>query len=104
MSTELDIIGITYVFDYGDYSFDITIKSEDILHWELSEGTIEEPTSGENSYIASKIAKDIIFLSWKEESGFQVFNVMNLNTGELISHASADEIFLNPGKVTVRKK
>jgi len=98
-----NITGNTYLFDYGDYAYDITITSDKSLHWKLVKGSFEGPDNGDNSYLSSKIADGIIFLSWKEESGYQFYNLMNLNTGKLITHANADGMFVNMGTVSLKK-
>lgn len=98
-----DIIGKTYLFDYGSYAYDITITSDKSLHWKLVKGSFEGPDKGDNQYLSSKIADGIIFLSWKEKSGYQFYNLMNLNTGKLTTHADADGMSINMGKVSLKK-
>lgn len=97
------IIGKTYLFDYGDFAYDVTISSEKSLHWKLVKGSFEgSPDSGDNHYLLSKIANGIIFLSWKEESGMQYYNVINLKTGKLTTHGN-DGTYVNTGKVSTKK-
>ena len=98
-----DIVGKTYLFDYGDYAYDITITSDKSLHWQLVKGSFEGPSTGNNPYLASQIADNVLFISWKEESGYQFYNVMDLNTGKLTTHADADGMSINMGKVTLKK-
>jgi len=98
-----DIVGKTYLFDYGDYAYDITITSDKSLHWKLAKGSFEGPSTGDNPYLSSKIADGVVFISWKEESGYQFYNVMDLNTGKLTTHANADGLSVNMGKVTLKK-
>ena len=97
------IVGKTYLYDYGDYAYNITVTSKDSLHWQLVKGSFEGPNKGVNPYIASQISDGIIFLSWKEESGYQFFNIMNLNTGILTTHADTDGMFINMGKVSLKE-
>jgi len=98
-----NIIGKTFLFDYGGYAYDITITSKKSLHWKLVKGSFEGPDKGDNPYLASKIADGIIFLSWKEKSGYQFYNLINLNNGKLTTHANADGMFVNMGTVTLKK-
>ena len=98
-----DIVGKTYLFDYGDYAYDITITSDKSLHWKLAKGSFEGPSTGDNPYLSSKIADGIVFISWKEESGYQFYNVMDLNTGKLTTHANADGLSVKMGKVSLKK-
>lgn len=98
-----DIVGKTYLFDYGEYAYDITITSDKSLHWKLVKGSFEGPSTGDNLYLASTIADGVLFISWKEESGYQFYNVMDLNTGMLTTHANADGMSVNMGKVTLKK-
>jgi hypothetical protein len=98
-----DIVGKTYLFDYGDYAYDITITSDKSLHWKLAKGSFEGPSTGDNPYLSSKIADGIVFISWKEESGYQFYNVMDLNTGKLTTHANADGMSINMGEVSLKK-
>jgi hypothetical protein len=98
-----DIVGKTYLFDYGEYAYDITITSDKSLHWKLVKGSFEGPSTGENPYLSSKIADGIFFISWKEESGYQFYNIMDLKTGKLTTHANADGMSINMGEVSLKK-
>ncbi|MCI5125398.1 MAG: hypothetical protein D3925_13225 [Candidatus Electrothrix sp. AR5] len=98
-----DIIGKTYLFDYGEYAYDITITSDKSLHWKLVKGSFEGPSTGDNPYLSSTIADGVLFISWKEASGYQFYNVMDLKTGKLTTHANADGMFVNMGKVSLKK-
>lgn len=98
-----NIIGKTYLFDYGSYAYEITIISNKSLNWKLVKGKFEGPDEGNNSYLSSQIEDGIIYLSWKEESGMQFYNLMNLKTGKLTTHANADGMFVNMGTVSLKK-
>ncbi len=98
-----DIVGKTYLFDYGEYAYDITITSDKSLHWKLVKGSFEGPSTGDNQYLSSTIADNVLFISWKEESGYQFYNVMDLNTGKLTTHANADGMSINMGQVSLKK-
>ena len=100
---EPSIIGKTFLFDYGSYAYDITITSNKSLHWKLVKGSFEGPDQGNNSYLSSKIDDGIIFISWKEESGMQFYNLMDLNTGKLTTHANAGGMSVNMGTVSIKK-
>lgn len=97
------LVGKTYLFDYGDYAYDITITSEKSLHWSLVKGSFKGPKNGDNPYLLSEIADGVVFISWKEESGMQFYNVINWKTGKLTTHADADGMFLNTGTVLLKK-
>lgn len=98
-----NIAGETYLFDYGSYAYEITIASDEFLKWKLVKGEFDGPEKGSNSYLSSQIADGIIFLSWAEESGMQFYNIMNLNSGVLTTHANAHGLFINMGTVSIRK-
>ncbi|MDM8566947.1 hypothetical protein QUF74_15020 [Candidatus Halobeggiatoa sp. HSG11] len=100
-----NIVGKTYLFDYGSYAYDITITSDKSLHWQLVKGTFEGPDKGNNPYLSSQIVDGIIYLSWKEESGMQFYNLMDLNTGKLTTHANllSDGMFINMRTVSLKK-
>ncbi|RLW69810.1 MAG: hypothetical protein B6D71_08860 [gamma proteobacterium symbiont of Stewartia floridana] len=98
-----NIVGKTFLYDYGDYAYEITITSDESLHWKLVKGSFEGPDAGNNPYLASQIGNGIIFLSWKEESGYQFYNLMNLNSGKLTTHANASGMSINMGTVSVKK-
>jgi len=82
------IIGKVFLFDYGQSSYSISIKSESELHWELIKGEHPGPQKGNEKYHVSKISDGIIFISWIESSGLGLYNVMNFNTNELTTHGS----------------
>lgn len=98
-----DIVGKTYLFDYDEYAYDITITSDKSLHWKLVKGSFEGPKTGDNPYLVSQIADGLVFISWKEASGYQFYNVMDLKTGKLTTHANADGMSVNMGKVSLKK-
>jgi len=98
-----DIIGKTYLFDYQDYAYEIEIKSAESLHWRLVKGAFEGPKEGSNPYLASRIADGILFISWIEESGMQFYNLMDLNSGTLTTHANVEGLFINMGKVSLKR-
>lgn len=102
-NTKPNIVGKTYLFDYGAYAYDITITSDKLLHWKLVKGTFEGPDNGNNPYLLSEISDGIIFISWKEESGYQFYNLLNFNTGTLTTHANADGMSVNMGTVSLKK-
>ena len=98
-----DIVGKTYLFDYDEYAYDITLTSDKSLHWKLVKGSFEGPKTGDNPYLVSQITDGLVFISWKEESGYQFYNVMDLKTGKLTTHANADGMSVNMGKVSLKK-
>ncbi len=102
IDVDLKIVGKTYLYDYGEYAYDITINSKKSLHWQLVKGSFEGPDKGDNPYIASNISDGVIFLSWKEESGYLFSNIMNLNTGKLTTHGITDGLYINMGKVSLK--
>ncbi|MCX4028489.1 hypothetical protein H0A36_15375 [Endozoicomonas sp. SM1973] len=99
-----NIVGKTYLYDYGSYAYEITITSKESLHWELVKGNFEGPSTGNNSYLSSQITENIIYLSWEEESGYKFYNLMDLNTGKLTTHADTGEenLFINMGVVSLK--
>ena len=78
--------------------------SKDVLNWKLVKGKFEGPATGKNPYVASKIGNGLVYLSWKEESGYQFFNLMDFNTGTLTTHADVGDknLSINMGKVTIK--
>jgi hypothetical protein len=67
-----NIIGKTYLFEYGDYAYDITISSDNSLHWKLVKGSFEGPDNGDNPYLLSKIADGIIFFRGKKKVEYSI--------------------------------
>lgn len=96
----INIIGKTFKFDYGDSAYAIFIKSDTILHWKLIKGEYEGIHEDDETYYLSHIADNIIFLSWVEASGLGLYNILNFNTNELTTHArESKETFINKGTV-----
>lgn len=100
--SQTDIVGQQYVIDYGAYAYEITVTSAESLHWQQIKGEADGPSSGDNPYLLSHIADGVIFLSWIEQNGMAFYNLMNFNTGKLITHANAGGSFINVGTVSVK--
>ena len=54
--------------------------------------------AGTTLYSLSPVGNGLIFVSWVEASGLGLGNVMNLDTGELVTHArDGSRIHINRG-------
>ena len=92
------IIGKTFDFDYGESAYSISIKTDSELHWELTKGEYPGPQKGDEKYYVSKVSDGIVFISWVENSGLGLYNIMNFNTHELITHAREKGVtYINKG-------
>jgi len=96
------MIGQTYLFDYGDSAYEIKIIDDKTLNWKLVKGEYSGPHEDNDNYISSDVSSDIIFISWEEKSGLGLYNIIDLKSHKLITHArEGNQFFINTGKVTI---
>lgn len=95
-------IGKTYLFDYGDTAYEITLETETDVHWKLIKGDYPGPQEDLERYYLSEVADGVVLISWVEASGLGLYNVLNLNNGTLITHAREGDItHINKGTITL---
>lgn len=94
-------IGKTYLFDYGDTAYEITLETDKDLHWKLIKGDYPGPQEDLEQYYLSEITNGIVLISWVEANGLGLYNVLDLKTGRLTTHArEGDTTHVNKGTVT----
>ncbi len=93
-----DLIGNTYEFKYLKSSYNIRIQSDSTIYWKLVGGNMEDGSEGSNKYIHSQINDNILFISWIEDSGLELYNVLNFEDHTLTTHGNMNgQMFVNQG-------
>lgn len=93
-----DLVGKTYELKYSSEVYHVTFQSDSELFWELKDGEIEGPSSGTDSYIKSELYPGVHFISWTEETGLVLCNVIDFNTMKFTTHGTYEgQMSVNPG-------
>ncbi len=71
------LAGKKFKYDYGDTVYEINFKSENQLHWHCIEGE-EKGRQADESYSSLRLNEHTLFVSWVEEDGLGVSQVINL--------------------------
>lgn len=81
----LDLIGKTIEYRYGESVYLVTIDSDSTLHWEAVAGD-EKGVKAEETYVAEIIAPQRLFITWGEENGIGVSQVLDFEKGIVYNH------------------
>jgi hypothetical protein len=96
-----DIIGKSFGFEYSDETYLIEILSINALHWTRTAGKNAGQGDTEQ-YVFSSLGDDVFMLTWIEDDGPGLSNILRLTDNTLITHANIGrDVFINPGKLTV---
>ena len=86
---EIDIIGKTIEYKYGESIYHLTVDTDSTLHWRAMTGE-EEGVTGEENYILDRLSHGEIFITWGEENGTGVSQVLDFKNGTVFNHLSWD--------------
>ncbi|WP_109831877.1 MoaF-related domain-containing protein [Reichenbachiella versicolor] len=86
----IDLPGKTLEYDYGDYVYQIDFKSDSILHWECIKGD-EKGANADENYATQRLNAHTFFISWVEESGLGVSQVINLKENVINCYLKIDK-------------
>lgn len=74
------LAGRAYEYEIGDYHLHIVFDGEDRLHWTYLKAP--EGQAGKNALehleVLEHIRENVLLMEWKEESGVQVIDVLDL--------------------------
>ena len=85
----MDIIGKTIEYKYGESIYHVTIDSETDLHWEAMEGG-ETGAIGVEKYVMDQLPNGEVFISWAEENGIGVSQILDFKNGKVYNHLLKD--------------
>jgi hypothetical protein len=81
----MSLVGKTIEYAYGDDTYQVTIDDESHLHWEAMAGT-EKGVTGEETYKIDLLADSLLFITWGEENGIGVSQVLDFKKGMVYNH------------------
>ena len=73
----ISLSGKNLEYNYGDYIYQINFKSENKLHWKCLKGD-EKGEEAVETYSMQRLNNHTFFISWIEENGLSVSQVINL--------------------------
>ncbi|MFZ9046622.1 MAG: MoaF-related domain-containing protein [Cyclobacteriaceae bacterium] len=81
----ITLIDRTIVYQYDEAVYHLTFDTDSTLHWEAMQGS-ELGLRGTEVYIAEWITVDKLFITWGEESGTGVSQVLDFEKGTVVNH------------------
>lgn len=85
------LVGKTIEYRYGESVYHVTIDSDSTLHWEAVAGD-ETGVKANETYVAEWIEPQKLFISWGEENGIGVSQLLNFEKGKVHNHLLRDRI------------
>ncbi|RNL92303.1 hypothetical protein ED312_03695 [Sinomicrobium pectinilyticum] len=73
----VSLSGKTFEYNYGDYVYEVNFKSENMLHWKCVKGD-EKGKEADETYSEQRLNNHTLFISWVEQDGLGVSQVVNL--------------------------
>ena len=100
-NTEIEIIGKTIEYKYGESIYHLTIDTDSTLHWMGMTGD-EKGHGGNEQYIMDRLPNGEIFITWGEENGTGVSQVLDFKNSKVYNHLSWDrEVATGSGKIRI---
>lgn len=90
MTYKNTLAGTTLVYDYGNDGYEVTFKSENLLHWRGIRGE-EKGMEDDETYIIHHFDDQHFFVSWVETSGAFVAQYINLAEQKVNTYLVIDE-------------
>ena len=81
----MNLIGKTIEYRYGESVYEVSIDSDSTLHWEAVAGD-EKGVKAQETYVADFIAPQRLFITWGEENGIGVSQVLDFENGIVHNH------------------
>ena len=81
--------GETIEYKYGLSIYHLVIDSDSTLHWEAMTGD-EKGHGGEEKYISDQLPNGEIFITWGDENGTGVSQVLDFTNSKVYNHLSWD--------------
>lgn len=84
-NTPLNLLGRTLEYQYGEHIYQVTFDTDSTLHWEAVEGD-EIGLKAEEVYFSEWIDRDKLFITWGEENGPGVSQILDFGKGRVHNH------------------
>ena len=84
-NAEVVLVNKTVEYHYGEAVYHLTFDTDSTLHWEAIRGD-EVGLKGSEVYIAEWISDNQLFITWGEENGTGVSQVLDFKQGKVLNH------------------
>jgi len=96
-----DLIGKTIEYTYGESIYHVTLDSDTQMHWEAMTGD-EKGIRAEETYVIEPISDATLFISWGEENGVGVSQLLDFKNGQVHNHLiKGRKTSLSSGKIRI---
>ena len=96
-----DLIGKTIEYTYGESIYHVTLDSDTQLHWEAMTGE-EKGIRAEETYVIESISDATLFISWGEENGIGVSQLLDFKNDQVHNHLiKGRKASLSSGKIRI---
>lgn len=82
---EINLMGKTLIYAYGTDVYHLTFDSDSELHWVAMQGD-EKGVVYEETYISEWIEDSYLFISWEEDNGIAVSQILDFENGKVHNH------------------
>lgn len=97
----ISLSGKTLEYNYGDYVYELNFKSENKLHWKCLKGD-EKGKEADETYYTQRLNNYTLFISWIEQDGLGVSQVINLKDNTINCFLKIDKEII-PLNGTIRE-
>lgn len=81
----MSLVGKTIEYRYGESVYHVTIDSDSTLYWEAVAGD-EKGVKANETYVAEFVAPQQYFITWGEENGIGVSQILDFENGKVYNH------------------
>ncbi|UCD61188.1 MAG: hypothetical protein JSV59_01025 [Flavobacteriaceae bacterium] len=98
---KVELINRTLEYQYDENVYHLTFDTDSTLHWQAMKGN-EVGLKGNEVYIAEWISNDKLFITWGEESGTGVSQVLDFKKGKVFNHLLfGRELYAGEGTIKI---
>lgn len=80
-----DLIHKTLEYTYGESIYHVIFDSDSTMHWEAIAGD-EKGIKANETYIAEPVGGNKLFITWSEENGIGVSQILDFEKGIVYNH------------------
>ena len=98
---KVELINRTLEYQYDENVYHLTFDTDSTLHWQAMKGN-EAGLKGKEIYIAEWISNDKLFITWGEETGTGVSQVLDFKKGKVFNHLLfGRELYAGEGSIKI---
>lgn len=89
IKSPINLVNKTLEYQYHENIYHLTFDTDSTLHWEAITGH-EKGLTGNEIYISEWVDDHKLFITWGEESGTGVSQILDFNAGKVYNHLLFD--------------